>query len=85
MIAESFEVLIEVENPDSGILRRGGDGEIGEGIAMGAMGAAGSQFAHQRHDCTHHLLGRAVGTAPRRPGARLQGLKASLAVAGQSL
>lgn len=41
VVAEPFEMLIEVQDADSRILRRDGDGEIGEGIAMGAMGAVG--------------------------------------------
>jgi len=54
MVAEPFEVLIEMENADSGILRRDGDGEIGEGKAMGAMGAASGQVTHQRDDPALH-------------------------------
>src|SRR5947208_7778921 len=54
VLAEAFEVLVEVQDADARMLSGGGDRQIGEREAMGAMGTAGCQLAHRRQDRTLH-------------------------------
>lgn len=48
MAAEPFEVLVEVEDVDPHMLGSSGDGQVGEGKSVGAVGAIARQLAHQR-------------------------------------
>jgi hypothetical protein len=46
VVAEPFEMLVEVEDGDPRMLSGSGDGEVGEGVTVGAVGALGGQIAH---------------------------------------
>ena len=60
-------------------------GEVVGDRLSAAVVSLREQLLSQGHDCPHHLLGRAVGTGARRPGAWLQGLIPAFSVAGEQL
>src|SRR4051794_31616073 len=55
--AQVIEVAVEVEDVESGGLRGDDDAQVGEGKAMGAVGAGIGEVAH---DCQDALLNRPV-------------------------
>jgi len=59
VLAESLEVLVEVEDVDGGGLGGDGHGEVREGEAVGAVGAGRGEIAHRREDarCTERSTG----------------------------
>lgn len=54
VVPQALKVLIEVQDVDASILGGGGDGQIREREAMGAMGTVGCQLAHRCQDRTLH-------------------------------
>ena len=54
MLAESFEVLVEVQDVDADMLSSGRYCQVGEGKAVGAVGAASCEVAHHRQHRTLH-------------------------------
>ena len=62
-VPETLEVPIKVKDADACGLGGDGDSQVGEGKAMGAMGATGSQLAHRcengpLHATVHRYLAK---------------------------
>jgi len=54
MVAQALEMLVEVQDVDACVLSGSGYCQVGEGEAMGAVGAGDCQFAHRRQDRALH-------------------------------
>ena len=48
MFTEALQVLVKMQDADGGALGSSGNGQIGQGVPVYAMGTGGRQFPHRR-------------------------------------